>query len=147
MQFFLQTKMTVFCAAAIGRCLFQYCPFNAESAFLLLWIARLNFVYLGFRTRFCDLQNASWRCRSHANIFFGTTLLTNPDFRFVYDAFYLAILLGWTIVGVSAVTVNIGVRCWCCSCLSFGQDIDVMFGYMNEQILNDLSITEKRKRH
>ena len=54
-------------------------------------------------------------CRSHANIFFGTTLLTNFDFRFVYDAFYQAILLEWTIVGVSAVTVIIAVRCWCCS--------------------------------
>jgi hypothetical protein len=49
-------------------------------------------------------------CRSHVNIFFGTTLLTNLDFRFVYDAFYLAILLEWTIVGVSAVTVIINCR-------------------------------------
>ena len=63
------------------------------------------------------------------NIFFDTTLLTNLDFRFVYDAFYQAILLEWTIVGVSAVTVIIAVRCWCCSCLTFGQDTDVMFGY------------------
>ena len=68
-------------------------------------------------------------CRSHANIFFGTTLLTNLNFRFAYDAFYQAILLEWTIVGVSAVTVIIAVRCWCCSCLTFGQDTDVMFGY------------------
>jgi hypothetical protein len=40
-----------------------------------------------------------------------------------------AIILEWTIVGVSAVTVIIAVRCWCCSCLTFGQDTDVMFGY------------------
>ena len=40
-----------------------------------------------------------------------------------------AILLEWTIVGVSAVTLNIAVRCWCCSCLTFEQDTDVMFGY------------------
>jgi hypothetical protein len=50
-------------------------------------------------------------CRSHANIFFGT-LLINLDFRFVHDTFYQAILLEWTIVGVSAVTVIIAVRCW-----------------------------------
>jgi hypothetical protein len=67
-------------------------------------------------------------CRGHANIFFGT-LLINLDFRFVYDAFYQAIILAWTIVGASAVTVIIAVRCWCCGCLTFGQDTDVMFGY------------------
>jgi hypothetical protein len=43
--------------------------------------------------------------------------------------FYRAIILEWTIVGVSAGTVIIDVRCWFCGCLTFGQDTDVMFGY------------------